>query len=102
MKKPENLNAFVELVNSMQHRERFVFEANSKLKAKYNEKYLYIELYNTILFEIDGMPRNITIHLVGLDGKPISKKSKMYKLWNAEFYQTVYSMFASENLQLPE
>jgi hypothetical protein len=107
MRKPVNLDAFIELVNSMDHRERFVFEANNSLKSKYNETYLYIEIYNTVLYEKEMHPRNITIHLVSLDGKPIIKKAKMHKLWNKDFYQTVYSMFASEvseknTLQLSE
>ena len=100
MKRPENLESFIELINSMNHRERFVFEANNALKRKYNENFLSIEIYNTILFEIEGQPRNITIHLVTLDGSPISKKAKMYKLWNNEFYQTVYSMFSTEKMAL--
>lgn len=98
MKKPVNLETFIEVIDGMMHRERFVFEANDKLKSKYNETYLYIEIYNTVLFENIGQPRNITVHLVGIDGKPINKKAKLHKLWNKEFYQTVYSMFASEKI----
>jgi hypothetical protein len=96
MKKPLNLESFIELINSMDHRERFVFKANNSVCQKYGENHLFIEVYNTILFESKNLDRNITVHLCLSDGKPISKKAKLHRLWNKEFYSKVFNNIASE------
>lgn len=113
MQKPESLESFIELIKGMKHRERFVFPANSLLKEKYQNKSLSIEIYHTVLFETKLQDRNITIHLVDFEGTPLNKKAKLLRLWNADFYKTVYAMLARgeaiqetsperEVLELPE
>lgn len=97
MKKPENLESFVSLISGMQHRERFVFPANDAINQKY-EKTSYVEVYNTVLFENKNLDRNITIHLVDSSGEVLNKKAKLFRLWNKEFFKTVYSMFKTEKI----
>lgn len=101
MKKSSNINEFANLIDSMKHRERFVFTANNALKNKYG-KDCNIEIYNTILFESRNLDRNITIHLVDEFGDVLMKKAKLYRLWNPDFFNLVYGMIKSNNLELPE
>jgi hypothetical protein len=104
MKKPASLNEFIQLVNGMNHRERYVFTAHSYLEKKYEQKNLSIEIYHTILFETKLQDRNITVHLVDFEGTPINKKARLLRLWNGEFYKLVYNMLAGESISeaLPE
>ena len=97
MKKPENLESFVSLINGMVHRERFVFPANNALNTKY-EGTCFVEVYNTILLESKNLDRNITIHLVNTSGEILNKKAKLHRLWNMDFFKTVYSMFKTEKV----
>lgn len=103
MTRPEKLENFVALINSMHHRERFVFEAKDATNIKYEQK-CYIEIYNTVLFESKNMDRNITVHLVDFEGNILNKKAKLFRLWNLEFFKSVFSMFKSnvQILELPE
>lgn len=99
MQKPENLESFIELINGMKHRERFVFPAHSYLEKKFEQKNLSIEIYHTVLFETKLQDRNITIHLVDFEGTPINKKARLLRLWNLDFYKSVYAMFSGEAIQ---
>lgn len=104
MKTPKNLNEFIDLVDGMHHRERFVFPANNAINNKYDCTG-FVEIYNTVLFESRNLDRNITIHLVDSSGEVLNKKAKLHRLWNQEFFKTVYSMFMAEKsevLELPE
>lgn len=96
MQKPASLESFIELIQGMKHRERFVFPAHSYLEKKFNQKDLSIEIYHTILFETKLQDRNITIHLVDFEGTPINKKARLLRLWNLDFYKLVYNMFSGE------
>lgn len=92
MQTPNTLSEFITLISSMKHRERFVFPANNALKTKYENKDLNIEIYNTILFDSIKLDRNISIHLVTNDGTPVSKKSKIFRLWDNDFFSKVFVM----------
>lgn len=97
MKAPENLNDFKSLIQGMNHRERFVFESANYLKTKYEDSTLKIEVYHTYLRETKNQDRNVTIHLVDFDGKPLMKKAKLLRLWSNDFYEKVFAMLAKES-----
>jgi len=98
MQKPSNLNEFIELINSMQHRERFVFPAKASFLKKYDLESGSIEIYNTILFNSRNHDRNITVYMVDFEGNPVNKKARLHRLWNEEFFKMVYVML-SDNEQ---
>jgi hypothetical protein len=97
MQKPASLSEFKNLIDGMQHRERFVFPCYARIANKYDQKVVFIEVYNTILWESRNHDRNITVHLVDLDGNALNKKAKLHRLWNEEFYKRVYVMIADSN-----
>lgn len=97
MKAPENLFDLKSLIQGMKHRERFVFESADYLKTKYEDSTLKIEIYHTYLRETKNQDRNVTVHLVDYDGKPLMKKAKLLRLWNDEFYSRVFAMLAKES-----
>lgn len=101
MQKPASLNEFIQVVNGMNHRERYVFPAHSYLEKKFGQKNLSIEIYHTILFETKLQDRNVTIHLVDFEGTPINKKARLLRLWNVDFYKSVYAMLSGEGISEP-
>ena len=70
MKAPKTVIELKSLMKDMIHRERFVFQIDSKT----------IEVYNAILKDNVNKERNITLTI--LNGETVlQNKSKMYKLW---------------------
>ena len=114
MQKPASLSEFKNLIDGMQHRERFVFTADSRLAKKYNQSAVFIEVYNTILWESKSQDRNITVYLVDSEGNPLVKKAKIHRLWEKDkYYENTYVMLSNsietievaeraEVLELPE
>jgi hypothetical protein len=97
MKKPASLSEFKTLIDNMEHRERFVFQAQKEVSVRYGQKETFIEVYNTTLFESKSQDRNITVFLVDFEGNPLNKKAKLHRLWNMDFYLKIYNNLAGEN-----
>lgn len=96
MKKPASLSEFKSLIDSMEHRERFVFQAKKEVAKRYEQKEAFIEVYNTTLWESKNQDRNITVFLVDFEGTPLVKKAKLHRLWNNDFYLKTYNILAGE------
>ena len=78
MKKPSTVNEFMDLLKSMQHRERFVFELLDSEKSEYRES---LEVYSTFpAWSIgDGLKHNINYQFVDVSGKNHTVGNKYHK-----------------------
>lgn len=98
MRKPESKEAFRSLLESMEHRERFVFPASDISKGM-DEDIDSVEIYATKLYEqstfSNGLDTNIKVCFVDVCGKQLkgSKYSicKYIRLWSPRFYDSVFS-----------
>jgi hypothetical protein len=82
MKKPSNVNELKELIKSMRHRERFVFDSVSGGT---------LEVYYTLLFESRNCDENILFISIDKNGDQ-TKKSKLLKLFTNDFWERLYKM----------
>lgn len=98
MQKPETLEAFKTLIDSMEHRERFVFAASDESKGM-NEDIDSIEIYTTKLYEqstfSNGLDTNVKVSFVDVCGKQLKGSayciSKYLRLWSPSFYAKTFS-----------
>jgi hypothetical protein len=70
MEKPANIKAFIELIESMQHRERFVFDLREDLDGYSGSMCCCLEVYSTDLHKYLGdRTQNILFQTVDISGK---------------------------------
>jgi len=99
MKAPKNTFELMNLLTSMEHRERFVFPVTKELKAQFRDLEA-IEVYATTLFEVKGQPTNINLKAVTIDGKLAEhkidgstlNKSKYLRLFTPHYYDSILSI----------
>ncbi len=101
MRKPESVDTFRVLVNSMDHRERFVFSAGPAAKEA-SDDIDSIEVYATCLYEqatfSNGLDTNIKVSFVDVNGKQLKGArfciNKYLRLWSPKFFASVYGFIA--------
>ena len=81
MRKPESVSELKSLIESMKHRERFVFDLKDGRM---------IEVYHTILNDFAG-DRNVCLTIVfdEVDHKP---QNKLLKLWPNSSYEKLFNL----------
>jgi hypothetical protein len=82
MKKPKNMNEFIELINSMNHRERFVFDCLD---------FQVLEIYSTTLFESRASDTNIKITLIDQSGKQKSQ-NRLLRLFTDKNFNQLFNL----------
>lgn len=82
MKAPETIQEFKKMLNSMQHRERFIFNLNNDLGL--------LEVYATITNEGFG-EKNIYLQIVNEEGNQ-KPKNKLLKLWSNEYFEQIFKL----------
>jgi hypothetical protein len=109
MKAPKNTDELFQLLNFMEHRERFVFPASKELKKQFYDLES-IEVYATTLFEVKGQPQNINIKAVTIDGKLAEfkqdgstlNKSKYLRLFSESYLKSILSIIDGTYVQESE
>ena len=103
MRKPDTINALIETVAAMDHRERIVFECSDALADEYvADTATSIEVYLTLVFSATNqmvIPKNVNVKLTTADGKlikradgkPALNKSKYLRLSGVAFFEAIFN-----------
>ena len=81
MRKPKNVNEFKELIESMQHRERFVFDLKKDSGI--------LEVYSTMTNEGFG-DQNISLKLIS--EKDNLTRNRLLKNWDSQYYKQIFEL----------
>jgi hypothetical protein len=99
MKAPANVSELMNLLNSMNHRERKCYPIRPELKKQFPEADT-IEIYTTILWDLPEQPKNVNVKLCQMDGKLITDKSGKAIINKSKYFRLFSSDFASSLLSL--
>ena len=95
MQKPDTIGQFIDLIKSMNHRERFCFLAAEHIRCEDVET---VEIYATVLYDTGrGTDKNIKISLVDVLSKCTGKSNtinKYIRLFKPDFFEKIYSFLA--------
>jgi hypothetical protein len=99
MRKPANIEAFRELIESMEHRERFVFPLLESLDFYSSTECCSLEVYSTDLHKrLGDRTQNInwcTVCIQGkFDKKYNTKTSQLYRITRDVFLQSMLDLMA--------